>query len=264
MSTAIAINLLSNKTRTALEKAPFTSGANRKNVENSHKVMDDSRETCKAVAEALGIDFEATEYTFTVVQATVAGRTNSIYSPYIGSDNGVACIFWGKVRKPLSEVTAMKGIETAGTERFPKLVLEVDLDELGIIHFPLMFIKDSNPDRRVVIKALSQNKLHELLAKSFEKPKSLSELAPGEYQVIGYKTNNFNGDIKYMVEIDGLGFYKCNTKLSRKLVNNPVITRQAPATLLVEESTATTSMGYPIIPVELITEEEATVEVFEF
>lgn len=252
--TTTAISLLSESTKAILEKANYAKP--RTNIPNTHKAVFGDAGRLESIAEALGINFSLTEYTFTVANG-VKGK--AVYSPYVGNYKGDAAIFWGNVRKPLSEVTCPMVVEEAG-KRF---VLEIEIGD-DILQLSLMLPKDSPTDKRTLNRALKAGKLAELLAKSFEKPKSLSELESGEYKVTEYKVTDFNGDIKYTIFIEGQGWFNTNTRLRRKLVSLPVINSQLPAKLVVEKSTETTSTGYPIVPCELTTVADQEIEVFDF
>lgn len=253
-TTTSAVALLSESSKAYLEKANYSKDKN--NIPNVHKAVKADQETLKAVCEEIGIDYEATAFTVTVAKTE---KGINYYLPYVGNHEGKAAIFWGGVRKPLAEISAPMMIEEDGK----RLVLEVELSD-GVVHFGLMMPKEGRADKATARKALRQGNLHEVLAKSFDKPKKLSDLTPGTYHVINYKTVTFKDEVKYLIELENQGWFNTNTKLRRKLANNPVIDPQHPAILDVAESFEKTATGYPIIPVELTTIADFEIEVFDF
>lgn len=248
--------LLTEATKAILERGRYSK--DRTNILNNHKALANDIENIEATATVLGIEFKDTEYTFTVSKTS---NGISVYSPYIGQYQGEACIYWGNVRKPIADINLPKTIEEEGK----RTVLSFEVNEDGdTLELSLMLPKEGRADLKALRQALKKGNLGELLAQSFTKPKSLSELAPGEYEVIGYETREFQGEVKYTINIKGQGFFNTNTKLRRKLANNPFINESAPATLVVGESTETTSTGYPIVPCDLTTVEDLDIPIFDF
>lgn len=257
MSTLTTVKpvLLTDATKAILERGNYSK--DRVNVPNTHPALKNDIDGIKALAEVLNVNFNKTEYTFTVSKST---NGVMVYSPYVGKDkDGEAAIYWGKTVTPIKSVSTPKSIDEVGKRLVMTFELEDDFFQLS-----LMMPKDNKADLITLRKALKQGKLGEYLVQSFQKPQSLSELAPGEYQVIGYDVKDFNGEIKYTINVAGKGLFNTNTKLRRKLANNPIITEDSPATLVVQESTETTSTGYPIVPCDLTTVEDLEIEVFDF
>lgn len=246
--------LLTDATKAVLERGKYSK--DRTNVPNTHPALKNDIEGIKATAEALGIDFEKTKFTFTVSKTS---NGVNVYSPYVGQDKGEAVIYWGETKHPLSSVGIPKSIDELGK----RVVMTFEVVD-DFFSLSLMLPKENKADLITLRKALKQGKLGEYLAQSFPKPKSLSELKPGEYTVVGYDVKDFNGDLKYTIFIDGLGAFNANTKLRRKLASTPDISANSPAMLLVGEITETTSTGYPIVPVDLTTVEDLDIPVYDF
>jgi hypothetical protein len=104
----------------------------------------------------------------------------------------------------------------------------------------------------------------ELLAEGYPTVLKLSEVPAGVYEVTEYKMGGFD---KYIIKTEK-GWVRANTSLQNKLADyddlGVVVSADKPAKLTVEESTATTSKGYPIIPVRLTSFANSSLPVFDF
>lgn len=251
----MAFTLLDDVTKATLTKAQYKQ--DRTQIPNEHTALQPVYDKLKAIAEELGINFEMTGYTFTAAKTEKYGV--NIYSPYVGNVKGVACIIWGNVRKPLSEL----GVATSIEEVDKRCVMEFDLEDEAL-HMSLMQPKENKAAKDVLKKALKKGELANHLSASFEKPQSLSKLPVGIYLVTEVKVSVFSGETKYSIHIPGKGWYNANKAITNKVSSNPVVTQEYPAELEVFESVATTSTGYPIIPVRFTTYAETQLTVFSF
>lgn len=206
-------------------------------------------------AKVVGVDLNEDVFTFTVVK----GKEGYIaYQPYVASRYGVPCIVWGKVNKPLSEV--------------PTLTLEIDNGkpvfcvEVGHeqVKFPIMLPKGSSTDVRTIKMAFKAGNLNDLLAKGFEKPSKLTELAPGTYDITAIRENVFKGEVSYEMFLKGLGWYKTNSKIRRKIEAGLEVSETEPAQLTCYGQVDQTAKGYPVIGIDLMSKEELDLPAFVF
>jgi hypothetical protein len=262
--------MLNLKLQTLLENAEYTQETTL--IPNDHPVMAEFLGDIQAVAEAIGVPFEETGYTFKVTQ----GRSGPmVYSPYVANNKeGIPCLCWGRGLYPL-EYLKVKPEESEGDRK--QVVIEFDLSDLtGITYqYPQFSLALKKPEEGQEKAGLSEVKralkkgypeLAKLLSETFTPAASLSTLEPGDYKVTGYEDNSFKGEskAKFKIEIEGHGWFKANTAINRKLARNPVITPDEPADLEVKESTETSAQGYPIIPVVFTTRAESKLPVFTF
>lgn len=251
----MAITLLDDVTKATLTKAQYKQ--DRTKVSNNHPAVAAIYDRLVSTANELGVDLALTGYTFTASKSEKYGVT--VYGPYVGNVDGVACIIWGEVKKPLSEVPVATSIE----EVDKRCVIEFDMEEEAL-QLPLMQPKENKATKEVLKKALRKGELANYLSVSFDKPKSLSTLEPGTYLVTEVKTAVFSGEVKYSIYVPGQGWFNANKAIKNKVVNNPVVTQEFPAEMEVFESTSTTSTGYPIVPVRFTTHAETQLTVFSF
>lgn len=246
--------LLTQSLKALLERAKYTREYT--DIPNNHPALAAERDNLKKIAEAIGIDWEKAQYTFTV--KNTAGQEMAVYQPYLASSNGVPTIFWGRASLPLSECKVDISFEG---EKFTKLWLSsVDFD----VELSVMIIKGQKPSLLSIRRAYFQGTLGSLLSEAFCKPKKLSEVKPGTYQVIGYETREYKGDVKYVMTLEGVGVVACNTALNLRFSENPEVSKDAPATLEVKPSKRMSSQGHPIIPVSLTTKADAELPIFDF
>lgn len=177
----------------------------RATVANDSPVLTDAdRARLKAIATALGVNFDETEYTFEVSD-TDNGR--GIYDAIVALKEGVPVIHWGKSVTPLN--VKLFSIETIEKKSFLAFDFEHETAVEGFetIYFPmtLKVLEEKPPEEgkkypvRIVAtadqlkRALKQNKLAEYLdsRKVFVRAEKLDILEPGEYTVIGYAKNRF-------------------------------------------------------------------------
>lgn len=258
MTSTVAVidtNFISEETKAILERGNYSKA--RTEVPNNHPALKNDYDNLKAIATALGIDFEVTEFTVTVSKTSTGVN---IYLPYVGQHDGEACIFWGKVRKPINSLSTPLSIKADSKRATIEFELEFDFLALA-----LMLPKENKADEATLKRALKQKKLAEYLAKPFTAPIKLRDVEPGTYTAIGYNTHEFpDGTVVYNLLVKELGSVKCNTALKNRLESQPVITEDLPAIFTVLESTSKTSQGHPIIPVTLVTSAAMDLPQYDF
>jgi hypothetical protein len=246
--------LLNQTLKTVLERAKYTREYT--DIPNNHPALASERDNLKAIAEAIGIDWEKAQYTFTVCKKP--GQELAVYQPYLAASNGVPTLFWGQASLPLSECKVDVSFEG---EKFTKLWLSsTDFD----VELSMMVAKDQKPSVLDIRRAWRQGTLGTMLSEVFCKPKKLNEVKPGTYNVIGYESRTYKGDVKYVMTVEGVGVVSCNTTLNLRFSENPEVSKDAPAILEVKPSTRKTNQGHPIIPVSLTTKADSELPVFDF
>lgn len=267
----MSINFLTVRSSDVLGRAKFP--AESFNVPNNHKCFDAEQvELWTKLAQAFGINLEETEYT---VRAVVKNGELSLYTPYIGSNGTQAVLVWGKVKKEISSFDSnLVELSIGGTKRPAMDLFFPELDDSMTVTLMLgrgdkedspkehqEFAKaDEDAKKNMLRKALRQGKLHLYLSQSFERAKKLGDIAGKTVEVYGYAINRFG---KYEL-VTSLGLVIGNTAISKKLDREPVITKEAPATLEVGLSSGKTSTGYDIYPVTLTTAADKEIPVFDF
>lgn len=247
-------------------------------VKNDHPSMADSVGHLKHLADLLGIDFDETETTFTVVRKADDPEV-MVYGPNVmaaGEDEKVAvpCIIWGRVRKPLDELPDGTSYELIEHKKRTFFTIDhADLNEFLLL--PLSLEKDNAgkyPEFLTLKKALKQGKLVPFM--KYLKPggigfTSLKDIEPGEYQVVGYEASPYTNDSglqKYYLDllVDGKKVRAMgNTYLCNKLANQqPVITEECPAALLHTGVSGYTASGNAKVTCELITKEDLEVPTY--
>lgn len=247
--------LLSEKANTVLT---ITSADNYKeervNIPNNNYLLS----LCpllEPTAAAVGVSLTEAEYTFTVAKSKNGWVA---YQPFVASRDGKPSLVWGKVAVPLSDI---KGLTIEQEKERPIFAVEVG-DEL--VKFPIMFPKGASLDYSTTRKAFKNGSLNDLLAKGFEKPAKLAELAPGEYDIVAIRENNFKGEINYEMFLKGQGWYKTNSKIRRKIEAGLEVSDTMPAKLTCHGQVDTTSQGYPVIGIDLMSQEELDLPAFVF
>lgn len=227
-------------------------------IPNGHKAMMAYLPTLSAVAEKLGVDFAKTRYTFNVSKKSE--RDKNIYGLVISNIEGVPTLVWGHHGTPLAELK----IEPILADYDGKMFIDFDLDDETTLTVPMSL--EGKPNSADIRKALKKGpgELAPFLKEGFIRPIGLGEVDPGTYTATAYKVEQGQSGPQYTLKLDGLGWVKCNSKMSRRLAAEPTITEAEPATLTIEPSTETTNQGNPIIPVTLELASDALVEVFDF
>ena len=259
---------LTATTVSVLEKANINVDTN---IPNDHPCFDQEQlQVWATLADALGIDFEQTGYTVRVVLGT---QKRNIFTPYVGSNGKEACIFWGNVEKPLSELDPAKVDVSIEGSKIPRMYF-MTLESEEVAGFSLMISKakeDSpahikeyhagNIDEKLKTLRLAyrKGKLQTFLATKFTPAIKLSALENTEVTVIGYTRNSWGN---YELAIEDGRVVRANTKLNNKLATNPEITKEKPATLTVGGSYD--SNGYTVFEVELETALDKELPVFDF
>lgn len=250
--------------KATLNRARFTK--ERTEIPNDHPAVASSLEHLKTIACILGLNvdqFNSTRYTFLVV--TKPGDEPKIYSPYVGNHEGVAKLFWGDAKIPLTDLSAELAI--VGEKIFTLEAFNADGDSVEI---PLMLKRKDDEgneikyERSDVVKALRQKRLGDLLSASFEKPLKLKDVAPGTYNVIGYEVYLYKNEPQATMRLDGVGLVRANKALVRRLETEPVISKEQPAILEIGVSTKKTNAGFDIIPVKLTTQADFSIPVYDF
>lgn len=248
-------------------------------IRNDHPSMKASVTRLEELAEVLGIDFNETENTFTVVRKENEPEV-MVYGPNVmaaGEDETVAvpCIVWGRVRKPLSELPSGTSYELVESNKRTFVAIDHDnFDEILLL--PLLLEKDNAgkyPDFLSLKKALKMGKLVPLM--KYLKPgggyTGLKDIEPGEYQVVGYEASPYKNDSglqKYYIYIlvdDQKVRAMGNAYLCSKLANQlPCITEENPAVLVHTGISGYTSSGNVRVTCELITKEDLEVPTYDW
>lgn len=252
------------------EMAALLSVANlskdRVDLPNSHELMEPIRAGLESACEGLGLSFEETGHTLTLVKKPSG---NIWYEPSIGSLEGVPVLFWGKSVTRLEDLKVKPTVETI--EKRVHFTFEFeDGSEISIKGSFNAGADGQYPDPADVRKAMKAGKLGTILKERviFEKAVKLSDVLPGLYSVTEYRSNEYMGQTKYEIRIqpqDGSSpafWAKTNTAIARKLVDRPEISEQAPADLEVMESTESTAKGFSIVPVRFLTATDKALPVF--
>lgn len=173
-------------------------------------VANDLHDAC----EYLGIDFEATGHTFevTFTREDSGNVSVSIYSPSVARFDGVPCILWGQVRKPLSEV------ETRVTFSKPDKYTILMCGEEGEDNtFDLAVrLVDRGTEPKVLNKALKAqdwSALGGLLALSFIKTPARECAKNTPLRVFSVQKDERYGG--FVFELEGHGMVKGNTALKK-------------------------------------------------
>lgn len=260
-----------------LNRAKFPT--DRTYVKNDHPSMNDSVGRLKDLADTLGIDFNETENTFTVVRKENEPEVQ-VYGPNVmasGKDETVAvpCIVWGRVRKPLSELPERTSYELVESNKRTFVAIDHD-DYEEILLLPLILEKDNAgkyPEFLTLKKALKQGKLVPFM--KFLKPgggyTGLKDIPAGEYAVTGYEPSPYKSDAgaqKYylFLLVDGQKVRVMgNAYLNNKLDNQkPYITDDCQAVLKHTGVTGQTGSGNAKVTCELITKEDLEVPTYDW
>jgi hypothetical protein len=269
----MTLTFLTERSESILSRAKFPQ--DNYNVPNDHPCFDKAqRDLWASLAESFGIDIQETGYT---IRAAQKPDGTILYTPYVGSNSKEACIFWGKVVKPLSSLNReLVEIAIGGTKR-PALECFVTTLE-DVLTLTLMIAKGDRDDattehkelanaveedkRTILRKALRVGKLHLYLSQSFQRAEKLSTVAGRTLTVIGYTLDPKYG--RYSLETLEAGMIAGNTQIARKLSRSPIITPESPATLEVGLCSGKTSTGYDIYPAYLTTAADRELPVFDF
>lgn len=203
----------------------------RTDIPNSSPAIADSLDTLKAVATFFGIDFDRTRFTFTVKVDEDGKRT--VFSPQVGNVDGVPSIVWGRVSKPLSEVPAAEFIQEGAI--FAAFYPET-LDEP--IEIRCRTIRDAKLTE--VKAAANKGKLADKLDRVIVPAISLTELfnTSGErqYSFTAYQLGDFKGQQNSSILVEGIGWVKGNTGLTKALSASPVVTAEQPASFYLKDT----------------------------
>lgn len=174
-------------------------------------------EELKEVAGYLGIDYEATGYTFDTNYTRedvdgVVSYKKWVNMPCVLRVDGVACIKWGKVSKPLSEVTNRTGFTK---DDFMKLVCGDSGDEY-LAMLPVL-VADKNLQASVLNKlkkAGEFDKIAELLRATTQRthPTKVAKNVPLRV----YSISEPDQYQKYALEVEGHGIVMSNTRVKKQ------------------------------------------------
>lgn len=242
------------------------------NVPNDSGAVETELNRLKAIAAYMGVDFEATGYTFRIYE----GRNGRGFaSPMIAlAKDGTIALHWGASVTPV-DLKALKAyIDTEDNLSYVAVDVEVGDDETGdtlldeTILFPmsLKVLREEPPaegqkyPKRIVATkdelraALKKGNLADLL----DVPKTgggiakkLDELEPGEYTVIGYRQDAKYG--KFEVELVDLGWFKLKGNAAKRVAEKPLLDAEHTAVLTVGEGEDATYNGraYRSIPTSI-------------
>lgn len=257
------MKLLTFALEAALQKAKFT--ALYTNIPNNHPVMANELPRLKAIAECLGVDFDATGYTFTV--KSQAGATK-IYDIVVQvNPEGIPVLVWGNLNTPLSELKAQYSIEGDKYSHMEFYGQHEELPEVMQLEVNLMMTKEAKAakiNKAQMRVALSTGTLDKYLVRTFVKPEKLNKLADGMYQVTKYELGDYQGDTTASIYIEGFGWYRANKSLALRLSVKPNINSEVPATLSLANTGKLTAQGHPIMDTKLATAEDAAIPVYDF
>lgn len=187
----------------AYEKGKIKEGG----IPNSSIFVESEVPLLRKVATLLGIDFEATKYSYTYTGTY-------LNSPEVIQDDGVPALKWGEVIKPLSDFfnnkrlsVTLKVYDNKDSKRLCLMVADRDDDEFPAIEFPIAsgkltnerplsnaFDKMKEGDKEATIKFAS------LL---YMKPEKLASLPDGTYKVTG-TSKSAHG---YVIRVNGRSYF---------------------------------------------------------
>ena len=235
------------------------------NVSHTSGAMEDELTRLEAIAAYMGVDFEATGYTFRIYE----GRNGRGFSsPTIAlTKDGIIALHWGESITPV-DLKALKAyIDTEDNLSYVAVdVEESGLDETILFPMSLKVLREEPPaegqryPKRIVATkdelraALKKGNLADLL----DVPKTgggiakkLDELEPGEYTVIGYRQDAKYG--KFEVELMDLGWFKLKGNAAKRVAEKPLLDAEHTAVLTVGEGEDATYNGraYRSIPTSI-------------
>ena len=249
--------LLNQDAKSVLEvRSAGSYKADRNNIPNNQMLQTLCPEVV-TVAKHLGISLADAEYTFTVARNKEGGF--NAYQPFVANRDGKAALVWGKLSIDLYSIPGIE-IEKGEKDR-PIILMEVGDDTYM---FPLMFPKDAKVDYATAKKAFKNGSLVDFLAKGFEKPKKLSELTQGDYHVTASRVSVFQGETKHEIFIDGEGWYKANSKITRAIESGLKFSVDEPAMLTCHGEVSKTAKGYSVIGVDIISKKALDLPAFVF
>lgn len=259
----MAIKFLSNRLEETLAKAEYSQASTA--IPNDHPVMASELEFLQDVAVQLGVDFAATNYTFTV-RINDKGDV-SIYGPLVANKDGVASLYWGDSVTALKDIKVDNGLTDVGKLTFYEFSL-AEGDDLHFLVAPMSLKKGPNgkpvADKDALKKDAKRGKLANHLSEGFVRAGALTELEPGEYRVVGYQQGTYQGEPTYQIQLENGAWFKANTAIKRRLETKPKIDAEHPADLIVGEVVEHTSEGKPIVPVKLITASFKAAKTYSF
>lgn len=258
------MSLYTEATETILLSAKLPEGTTTFNVPDDMACFDDEQKAITHTAkEAFGC--EAAKTTFKVV---VKNGERNIYEPSVMNKDGVISVQWGELFTPVSKDTEFDGytgLLTSGSFSLKVRILNIKLEEAKN-ETQKAYAKLAKDARGGFLnKAWKNGTIIELLAEGFPTVKKLSEMPAGVYEVVEYKMGGFD---KYILRLADGTWLRANTSLQNKLMDyddlSVVVSKDQPAKLTIEVSTASTSKGYPIIPVRLTSYKNSNIPQFDF
>jgi hypothetical protein len=248
---------LSNKLIKSAPKAFEATGKSVINVPNDKKVMLEYVAELERIANDIGVDFAATNYTFSVAKSNKVDQVASIYQPNVLVQNDVPVLVWGDAQTPISELKGVLAIvEDKG------FFLEVETPD-EYYYFRMSIKKDITVDLATLKLAFKKGKLASYLSQGFVRPNSLVDLRPdsedgqAEYIITGTETYDYQGTTKYNIMVsdaDGkpLGLFRSNTAIS-KAIDGIEITPERPAYLTIYGDIRKTSNGTTYVLCSVVT-----------
>lgn len=259
------MSLHTEATETILLSAKLPEGTSAFNVPDDMGCFDQEQQNITSAAkEAFGCQEAKT--TFKVV---VKNGERNIYEPSVMNKDGAISVQWGDLFVPVdkanTEFDGYTGLLTSGSYSLKVRVLNIKPEEAKTDTQKAYSKLAKDARGGFLNKAWKNGTIIELLAEGFPTVKKLSEVEPGTYDVVEYKMGGFD---KYILKLANGTWLRANTSLQSKLADyddmGVKVSKEEPAKLTIEVSTATTSKGYPIFPVRLISFKNSSIPVFDF
>lgn len=258
------MTILTETTETVLLSAKLAEGTTSFNVpDDSGCFNPEQLDIFHEAKYAFGC--EAAKTTFKIV---VKNGERSIYEPSVMNKDGVVCVQWGELFVPVgltAEFDGYTGLLTAEYYSLKVRVLNIKPEEAKTDTQKAYSKLAKDARGSFLNKAWKNGTIIELLAEGFPNVKKLSEVAVGVHSVVEYKMGGFD---KYILKLADGTWLRANTSLQNKLADydemEVIVSKDQPAKLTVEVSTAVTSKGYPIIPVRLTSYKNSNIPQFDF
>lgn len=233
--------LLTGELQIALNGAKYTRKTTK--IQNNNPHIAKLITHLPAIAESMGIDFSRTGWTFKVMSPE--DGLKKIYQPAVGTYQGKVCLQWGNTFTPLTELKGNVSYVLDGK----KVIVVVEVGD-EFYPFDAYIRKDTYVDDITLRKAVKAGRLETIIDDLKLIPDSMAGLKPNvEYLVTGYSVGSYNGKATYALMVKDEGLYSANSGIINRLVDEPVITEDKPARLVVGEVKEKTASGYPIVPI---------------
>lgn len=262
------MKLFTEATETVLLGARLPEGTTSFQVPDNMPCFNAEQMSITTNAKAL---YGATEAKSTFKLVEKNGERN-IYEPSVMNKDGVISVQWGEMFIPVDKAAVTfdgyAGTITAGDEEAVSLkvrILNIKPEDAKT-ETQKTYSKLAKDQRGAFLNtAWKKGTIVELLAEGYPTVLKLSDVKAGVYKAVAFKMGGFD---KYIIQLEDGCWLRANTSLQGKLADydelGVVVSKEKPATLTIDESTATTSKGYPIFPVRLTSFANSNIEVFDF